>query len=193
MDESGPEEFEFALFGGSAAPKTTKIVLEKDEGPKGEGGITSSRPPTYYMAKTYSPEEKDNFAAAALSYEQIVLSSTRRHFADELPWKVTHVTTHLPSPPPSATQPDERKRRPGKKRRLAMKVKERKKKEKEEEKRRKKEAEKEKEVHKEEFLKEKKKRLNRARKLKRREKAREERRARGEVVDEHEEEDSGSE
>lgn len=187
--EDAPEEYDFCLFGGSAAPTTTtKVILEHDEELKGDGAILTNRPSSYYLARKYTPEEKENFALAAVTPEQILASSARRQWSNELPWKVTHITCHVNRPPPGpgSSGEGEKRRRPGKKRRLALKVKERKKREKDEEKRRKKEEGKVREVEKEEHLKEKKKRLNRARKLKRREKAREEKRARGEVVNDDE-------
>lgn len=169
---AAPEEYDFALFGGSdAAP--TKVVLDDDKEPEGEAGIVARRPASFYVRTSLSAEQKQRIGVAAVSGDDVLARSGWRSWSMELPWKVTHITVKRRAGSDDAVvvQEDEdqetkRRRRPGKKRRLALRAKERAKRDKVAEKRKQ-------EEDKEEHVKEKKKRLNRLKKLRRRQKERE--------------------
>lgn len=169
--EAGPEEYDFCLFGGAdAAP--TKVILEDESEPQGEGGLVTQRPVSFYVAPELSQEQRQQLKVAAVTGDEVLARSHGRWYSMELPWKVTHITTKQKAGPrDQATSKDDpdtvaKRRRPGKKRRVALRMKERAKKDKTQT------AAKQQE-EKEDHIKEKKKRLNRAKKLKRREKERE--------------------
>jgi len=176
-EHAGPEEYDFCLFGGAGAAPT-KVVLEDDSEPQGEGAILKQRPVSFYLAKDLSEEQRQRFRAVAVSGDEVLARSQSRWWNMELPWKVTHITTTKKASSGqqgtavlvSADTTEAKRKRPGKKRRIALRMKER--------------AEKDKmktaaqlKEEKEEQLKEKKKRLNRLKKLKRREKEREKKQA----------------
>jgi hypothetical protein len=178
---TGPEEYDFCLFGGAGAAPT-KVVLEDDSEPQGEGAILKQRPASFYLAKDLSEEQRQRFKAAAVTGDEVLARSQSRWWSMELPWKVTRITTmtttkkkvgsgqNATAISTSLESTEAKRKRPGKKRRIALRMKER--------------AEKDKmktaaqlKEEKEEHLKEKKKRLNRLKKLKRREKEREKKQA----------------
>lgn len=169
MDDAGEEEFAFRLF-SSAAP-AQKIILEEDLGPKGEGGfVHPARPLPYYMVTSLSEQQKQEYAFASVSGDQVLARSHGRHWGLELPWKVTTISVTRKCRPGEVTGSkeagDEKKRRPGKKQRISLR------------KRAEERAEAQKEeavklLEKEEHVKDKKKRLNRLKKLRRREQAKE--------------------
>lgn len=181
----GREEYEFNLFGGvTGAP--TKVVLEDDSKPRGDGALESRHPRAFYLAEKLSDEERRKLLFAAVSGEQVLERSRQRWWGMEYPWRVTHITTVTKTAPDGTTQtkaaPDEdearkMKRRPGKKTRIAQRMRERKKKEKAEQAERKarekKEEAEKKAKEKEEQVKDKKARMNRLKKLRKRAKNRE--------------------
>lgn len=177
------EAFEFRLF---STGETTKVVLApEDDGLKGgeEGGIASARPVSFYVRGELSPEEREWFRNATVSYEDLVKAAGQRAWGLEVPWKVTRVTVKPGKGTDTAVEvrvskgsaehveaDSGKRKRPGKKRRIALRTKDKARKAKQEELGKKK-------VEKEEHLKEKKKRLNREKKLKRRQKEREKKQA----------------
>lgn len=170
-DDDGREEYDFCLFGGTGAP--TKVVLEDDSRPRGEGGLEISRPRTFYLASTASAEDKRRYLYAAVTGDQVLERSRQRWWGMEYPWRVTHITTTVKTAPDGKVQVQAvseeekgKRRRPGKKRRLAVRKKDRAQKQKEE-------AVAKKAEEKEEHIKEKKKRMNRLKKMRKRAKNRE--------------------
>lgn len=165
-EDGGKEEYEFRLFGGADAT-ATKVVLEDDSRPMGEGRLENARPRSFYLATMPSEEEKQGFQSATVTAEQVVDMSRQRCWGLELPWKVTHIDPVISTTTTTkeSTSHDAGKRkRPGKKSRIATRTRQR--------------ADKaEAEVaakqagEKEEQVKEKKKRLNRLKKLRKRAKS----------------------
>ncbi|KFH47393.1 putative nucleolar protein-like protein [Hapsidospora chrysogenum ATCC 11550] len=178
-ERSGPEEYDFYLFGG-AGTAPTKVVLEDDSECQGEGAILKQRPTSFYLAKDLTEDQRRRFKASAVTGDEVLARSQSRWWSMELPWKVTHITATTKKKPGSGQKAttistslestEAKRKRPGKKRRIALRMKLR--------------AEKDKmktaaqlKEEKEEHLKEKKKRLNRLKKLKRREKEKEKKQA----------------
>lgn len=166
--DDGLEEYDFCLFGGAGAP--TKVVLEDDSRPTGDGGLDARRPRTFYLAKEASEEEKERYLYAAVTGDQVLERSRQRWWGMEYPWRVTHITTTVKTGPDGKRQVQSsgddkaKRRRPGKKTRLAMRKKERTNKQQAEDAEKKAEA-------KEEHIKEKKKRMNRLKKMRKRAKS----------------------
>ncbi|KAK3403598.1 hypothetical protein B0T20DRAFT_401365 [Sordaria brevicollis] len=188
--EEAPE-FEFRLFSTSAP---SKIVLPSKEEEDGAGEtIIADRPLSYYIRGELTPEQKEQFEAAAVTSQDIFNWAKQRAWGLEVPWRVKkiivtvkgkgaegaeilygrHIVTGTEVQHQQATAGGEqqqsekkKKKRLGKKGRIAFRIKEKARKEKEE-------AEQKKKMTKEEHLKEKKKRLNREKKLKRRQKEKE--------------------
>ncbi|KAK2591014.1 Factor arrest protein 11 [Conoideocrella luteorostrata] len=165
-------EFEFRLF-SSAAP--SKIVLEDENAPLGEGALAHPRPPSFYAVKNIPGELKREYQYAAVSGHDIIMRSHRPSWGMELPWRVTKINIARQVPKAgeedtAANLKDEevqgKRKRPGKKSRIAARANTRKAREMEDA--RKKDA-----LDKEEHLKEKKKRLNRAKKLRKKAKSKE--------------------
>ncbi|KAF3811364.1 hypothetical protein GCG54_00001685 [Colletotrichum gloeosporioides] len=185
-----PEEFEFRLF--STAPATKIALVDEDErAMEGDGDMVRKRPLSYYVAEEASAAAREEFAAAAVSGEDVLERAKQRWWGMEMPWRVTTI----PGKTKKAERGGEdeeaaaRRRRPGKKKRIALRMKEREKKKKAEEAAQAK-------MGKEEALKEKKKRLNRAKKLRKRAKAKEAKAAGGvggEADDSGNSSDSGDE
>ncbi|KAF4970096.1 hypothetical protein FSARC_2797 [Fusarium sarcochroum] len=176
------EEFAFRLF--SKAPPTQKIVLEEDTGPTGDGTFVHGRPLSYYMVTNVPAKQKQEYAIAAMSGDQILAKSHDRAWGLEFPWKVTKITVTRKATSGDKTEEETAKgtRRPGKKQRISL----RKRAKAQEEK---KAAEVQKMAEKEEHIKDKKKRMNRLKKLRKRAKAKEQKQgAKGE--DEGDDEDS---
>jgi len=195
-------EFEFRLFSNDAA--AAKVVLttaDKAGDPEGELQLVRPRPLSHYVAGELTTAEKEIFAAASVSGEDIIKRSAQRAWGLEIPWRVTKITAsrkallaltkNAPEPIPGrigssahnadpntidATVAVTKRKRPGKKRRIALRTQDkiRRQKEAASEKARneKAEADEKQKLTKDEHLKEKKKRLNRERKLKRRQKER---------------------
>ncbi|KAF4876004.1 hypothetical protein CGCSCA1_v004657 [Colletotrichum siamense] len=178
-----PEEFEFRLF--STAPATKIALVDEDErAMEGDGDMVRKRPLSYYVAEEASAAAREEFAAAAVSGEDVLERAKQRWWGMEMPWRVTTI----PGKTKKAERGGEdeeaaRRRRPGKKKRIALRMKEREKKKKAEEAAQAK-------MGKEEALKEKKKRLNRAKKLRKRAKAKEAKAAGGGGGEADESEDS---
>ncbi|KAK2742138.1 hypothetical protein CKAH01_01565 [Colletotrichum kahawae] len=161
-----PEEFEFRLF--STAPATKIALVDEDErAMEGDGDMVRKRPLSYYIAEEASAAAKEEFAAAAVSGEDVLERAKQRWWGMEMPWRVTTIPGKTKKTEQGGEDEEAaRRRRPGKKKRIALRMKEREKKKKAEEAVQAK-------VGKEEALKEKKKRLNRAKKLRERAKAKE--------------------
>jgi hypothetical protein len=196
-DETGPLEYDFSLFGGTAAAQT-KVILEDEDAPQGEGGLVNPRRPLSFYAVTNVPEEqKRQYSLAAVSGEDVVLRSSWRRWALEIPWKVTHIpairrgrSDASEGKKVAEEEGDVKRRRPGKKRRIALRAKQRSAKDKAE-------AAAAQKVEKEEHIKDKKKRMNRLKKLRKRAKNREQKQANARAADEDgdrlSDDDSGSE
>ncbi|KAM7217433.1 Fungal protein of unknown function (DUF2011) domain containing protein [Rhypophila decipiens] len=167
-------EFEFRLF--STGP-TQKVVLPpaENERPPGEydensGGIVEPRPLSYYIRGELSPEQKEQFASAAIDASEILKGARQRAWGLELPWRVVKITVSSsdqkgddkPAVVVSGEQTKGKKKNLNKKGRIASRIKHKAALKLEKAK-----------MTKEEHLKEKKKRLNREKKLKRRQKERE--------------------
>jgi hypothetical protein len=184
VQDDGREEYDFCLFGGAGAAASTKVVLEDDSAPAGEGGIRTERPRSFYLATKASPDEKQQYEFAAVTGDQVLEMSRLRWWGMEYPWRVTHITTALTETKKGGGEngvtdskdgqqgTETKRRRPGKKRRIAMRNKERVKKSKAE-------VAAKKAEEKEEHIKEKKKRLNRLKKLRKRAKNKEQKLAQG--------------
>ncbi|KAL4726087.1 hypothetical protein ACLX1H_006764 [Fusarium chlamydosporum] len=163
-EEGHEEEFAFRLF--SKTPATQKVVLEEDTGPTGTGVFVSGRPLSYYMVTNVPAQQKQEYALASISGDEILARSNDRAWGLELPWKVTKLTVTRKTNSDEKVDGDETrgKRRPGKKQRISL----RKRTKAQEEK---KVAEAKKMAEKEEHIKDKKKRMNRLKKLRKRAKA----------------------
>ncbi|KAF4998066.1 hypothetical protein FGRMN_3429 [Fusarium graminum] len=164
--EDREEEFAFRLF--SKAPLTQKIVLEEDTGPTGIGGFVHGRPLSYYVVTNVPARQKQEYAMAAISGDQIRERSHDRAWGLELPWKVTStsVTRKANADDKTGEEATEGKRRPGKKQRISLRKRAKAKEEKEA-------ADAKKMAEKEEHIKDKKKRMNRLKKLRKKAKAKE--------------------
>lgn len=181
-------EYEFRLFSTAGAP--SKVTLEDDATPQGDGSLVHKRPLSFYMVSNTPSGIKQQYQAAAVSGEDVLRQSERRAWGLELPWKVKTIRMTIASKGsgdsktaiakhggPAMAQ----RKRLGKKRRIAVRTREKVKKEREE-------AATKKAVDKEEHIKEKKKRLNRLKKLRKRAKNKEAKQVGGEDGD-----DSGGE
>lgn len=164
--EDHEEEFAFRLF--SKAPPTQKIVLEEDTGPTGVGAFVAGRPLSYYVVTKVPARQKQEYAIAAMSGDQILAKSNDRAWGLELPWKVTNTTVTRKASPSDKTEDEvaEGRRRPGKKQRISLRKRAKAKEEKEA-------ADAKKMAEKEEHVKDKKKRMNRLKKLRKKAKAKE--------------------
>ncbi|KAM0346028.1 hypothetical protein ACHAPU_005789 [Fusarium lateritium] len=164
--EDQEEEFAFRLF--SKAPPTQKIVLEKDTGPTGIGAFVHGRPLSYYVVTNVPARQKQEYAMAAMSGDQIQERSHDRAWGLELPWKVTStsVTRKANSDDKTGEEATEGRRRPGKKQRISLRKRAKAREEKEAENAKKM-------ADKEEHVKDKKKRMNRLKKLRKKAKAKE--------------------
>ncbi|KAM0558541.1 hypothetical protein ACHAPJ_004736 [Fusarium lateritium] len=165
-EDDHEEEFAFRLF--SKAPPTQKVVLEEDTGPTGDGTFVSGRPLSYYVVTNVPAQQRQEYAIAAMSGDQVLAKSHDRFWGLELPWKVTTITVTRKATPGDKTEEDatKGKRRPGKKQRISLRKRAKAKEEKEA-------ADAQKMAKKEEHIKDKKKRMNRLKKLRKRAKARE--------------------
>ncbi|KAM7204339.1 Fungal protein of unknown function (DUF2011) domain containing protein [Rhypophila sp. PSN 637] len=186
-DPNGPQEetkpaepeFEFRLF--STGP-TQKVVLAPAENEKpGEydensGGIVEPRPLSYYIRGELSPEQREQFASAAIDASEILKGARQRAWGLELPWRVVKITVSSsdkkgddkPAVVVGSGKTKGGKKKLNKRGRIASRIKHKAALELEKAK-----------MTKEEHLKEKKKRLNREKKLKRRQKEREKKLAAG--------------
>jgi len=174
------EEFEFRLF--KSDKPLAKIVIADDRPRRpGEGGfVVPSRPLSHYLAPPVTLARKSQFAAAALSGDDVIAMSKRRWWGMEMAWRVTHITlpvrrratgTAEAEPPEGAESA--RRKRPGKKKRLAARTKHRGEETAKEVAWKNAAAKETEKASKEERLQQKKKRLNREKKIKRRAKERE--------------------
>ncbi|KAK7413460.1 hypothetical protein QQX98_007685 [Neonectria punicea] len=169
-EDAGNEEFAFRLF--SSTQPSQKIVLEEDTGPKGDGGLVRPRPLSYYMVTNLTPDQKHQYAFAAMSGDEVLAGSKDRAWGLEVPWKVTKIAVTRKRKPGESTcmAEDEmarkKKPKPGKQQRILLR-----KRAKTDEER--KQAEAQKLLQKEEHSKDKKKRMNRLKKLRKRAKNKE--------------------
>ncbi|KAK3499251.1 uncharacterized protein B0T23DRAFT_369527 [Neurospora hispaniola] len=185
-EEEEAAEFEFRLFSTSAPQKI--VLPSKDEEDGAGETVIADRPISYYIRGELTPEEQEQFRAAAVTSQDILNWAKQRAWGLEVPWRVRKIVVTVKGKKadraaaatalhgqPVATgtevqqqseQQKKKKKRLGKKGRIAMRIKEKARKEKEE-------AEQKQKMTKEEHLKEKKKRLNREKKLKRRQKEKE--------------------
>ncbi|RSL93885.1 hypothetical protein CDV31_014522 [Fusarium ambrosium] len=168
--EDAEEEFAFRLF--SSAPAAQKVVLEEDVEPTGDGEFVRGRPLSYYVVTNLPAKQKQQYAYAAVSGDQVLERSHVKAWGLELPWKVTTITVTRKAKPGEKTgdEASKSKRRPGKKQRISLRKKSKAKEDK-------KAAEVQRLTEKEEHIKDKKKRLNRLKKLRKRAKAREQKQA----------------
>ncbi|KAM0435200.1 hypothetical protein ACHAPT_003290 [Fusarium lateritium] len=164
--EDAEEEFAFRLF--SSAPAAQKVVLEEDVEPTGDGGFVGGRPLSYYVVTNVPTRQKQEYAFAAVSGDQVLERSHDRAWGLELPWKVTSITVTRKARPGEKAEDGagKSKRRPGKKQRISLRKRSKAREEK-------KAAEVQRLTEKEEHIKDKKKRMNRLKKLRKRAKARE--------------------
>lgn len=194
-EEEPPETFAFRLF-GSTNPATT-VVLEKDRPFKpGQGTIVARRPASYYFARP-SPQTRQEYASALVTWEQIMEKSRQRAWGLERPWKTIASISVSDgksknggkgqSTDDAEAKGEEKKgrKRLGKKTRIIRRKRER-------ALAAKKEAEEKAKADKDEHLKAKKKRLNHVKKLRARAKAKEKRAAARAAGGEGEGEDDGS-
>lgn len=188
-EEEEAAEFEFRLFSTSAPQKI--VLLSKDEEDGAGETVIADRPISYYIRGELTPEEQEQFRAAAVTSQDILNWAKQRAWGLEVPWRVRKIVvtvkgkkadraaaatalhgqpvatgTEVQQQAGGGEQQKKKKKRLGKKGRIAMRIKEKARKEKEE-------AEQKQKMTKEEHLKEKKKRLNREKKLKRRQKEKE--------------------
>ena len=179
-DEDGEDddqgEFAFRLF--STAGATSKVVLEDESPGTGEGGLVSSRSPSFYLAPKLSKEQTKAIGQAAVSVDDILLRSKRPLWGLAMPWKVTKISMPRGAKAPGADTAAEedganKRKRPGKRKRIGLRIKKKAREERVE-------AASKKAIDKEEHLKEKKKRLNRLKKLRKKAKNREQKAAGGE-------------
>ncbi|KAG8421754.1 hypothetical protein J3458_003600 [Metarhizium acridum] len=161
-------EFDFRLFSTASVP--SKVVLEDETGPLGEGALVYRRPSSYYLARSVPDSKRREYLAAAVTGEEVVERSHWRAWGMELPWKVTRLTIVRKAKAEENKKMEgvvtgqenaKTRKRPGKKRRIAVRMKTKAKKEKAD-------IEAKKVLDKEEYSKEKKKRLNRLKKLRKR-------------------------
>lgn len=169
--QTSDDGYEFNLFSTSGGP-TTKVVLV-DPNEQGDGALVRPRSASYYKVLPLSSEQRDQFAFAALSGDDVYRLSQRRNWGLEMPWRVTTIkvtrraTAKEKKDTTSDTAMDAAKRkRPGKKTRIMRRQKERELKAKAEEAAKKL-------LEKEEHVKDKKKRMNRIKKLRKRAKEKE--------------------
>ncbi|CEJ81107.1 hypothetical protein VHEMI01253 [[Torrubiella] hemipterigena] len=169
--QTSDDGYEFNLFSTSGGP-TTKVVLV-DPNEQGDGALVRPRPASYYKILPLSSEQREQFAFAALSGDDIYMLSRQRNWGLEMPWRVTTIkvtrraTAKEKKDSTSDTAMDAAKRkRPGKKTRITRRQKDRELKAKAEEAAKKL-------LEKEEHVRDKKKRMNRIKKLRKRAKEKE--------------------
>ncbi|KPM35190.1 hypothetical protein AK830_g11387 [Neonectria ditissima] len=168
---AGNEEFAFRMF--SSTQPSQKVVLEEDTGPKGVGGFAHPRPLSYYMLTNLTSNQKQQYAFAAMSGDEVLARSKDRPWGLEQPWKVTKIAVTRKRKPEESvcmvegeTEKKKKKPRPGKKQRILLRNRAKA----DEERKR---AEAQKLLDKEEHSKDKKKRMNRLKKLRKRAKNKE--------------------
>lgn len=124
------------------------------------------------MVTNVPAKQKQEYAYAAVSGEQVFERSHDRAWGLELPWKVTTITVTRKAKPGEEAEDgaSKSKRRPGKKQRISLRKRSKAKEER-------KVVEAQRLTEKEEHIKDKKKRLNRLKKLRKRAKAREQKQA----------------
>ncbi|MBE3042598.1 DUF2011 domain-containing protein [Candidatus Bathyarchaeota archaeon] len=172
-EEEPPETFEFRLF-GSSKPATT-VVLEKDRPFKpGSGSIVARRPASFYLSRP-SQREREEYASALMTWEQVMEKSRQRMWGLERPWKTIASLTASDGKPKrsqkaalkivaEAREEGSKRKRLGKKTRIARRKRDR-------AAAAKKEAEEKAKAEKEDHVKAKKKRLNHVKKVRARAKA----------------------
>ncbi|KAF7543914.1 hypothetical protein G7Z17_g10356 [Cylindrodendrum hubeiense] len=169
-EDVGNEEFLFRLF--SSTQPSQKIVLDEDVGPQGDGALAFPRPLSYYVATNLTKDQKQQYAYAAVSGDEVLARFKDRAWGLELlPWKVTHIAvTRKRKPGESTCTADDvagkRKGKPGKKQRISLRKRAKLREETEK-------VEAQKLLEKEEHTKDKKKRMNRLKKLRKRAKNKE--------------------
>lgn len=173
-----PEGYEFNLFStGGAVPKV--VLVDAEDADLGEGALANPRPASWYRKTELSAKEKEQFAFAALTGDDVYKMAQERSWGLELPWRVTAVKVVRKAKkgdPDKYTleeiTEEKKKSRPGKKQRIMARQKKRDKVAKAEQAAKKAEE-------KEEHIKEKKKRLNRIKKMRKRAKDKEKKAAGG--------------
>lgn len=168
-EDAGNEEFAFRLF--SSTRPSQKVVLEEDLGPQGDGGFAFPRPLSRYMVTNLTADQKQQYAFAAVSGDEVLARSKDRAWGLELPWKVTKiaVTRKRRSGESICTAEEvteKKKGKPGKKQRISLRKRAKTREETER-------VEAQKLLEKEEHSKDKKKRMNRLKKLRKRAKNKE--------------------
>lgn len=168
-EDAGNAEFAFRLF-NSTRP-SQKVVLEEDLGPQGDGGFAFPRPLSHYMATNLTADQKQQYAFAAVSGDEVLARSKDRAWGLELPWKVTNIAVTRRRRPGESTctaeeVTEKKKGKPGKKQRISLRKRAKTREETER-------AEAQKLLEKEEHSKDKKKRMNRLKKLRKRAKNKE--------------------
>jgi len=169
----GEAEFEFRLFSSSTAAPKVVLASEEEEKPY-TGPAISQRHVSHYIRGELSPHEREQFARAAVTGQDVLAWAGQRAWGLEVPWRVTKISLVVNGKGLADGQQrvagveegKTKKKRLGKKGRIVLRKREKVKKEAAAA------AERQK-ITKEEHLKEKKQRLNRERKLKRRQKERE--------------------
>ncbi|PHH58909.1 hypothetical protein CDD81_4164 [Ophiocordyceps australis] len=161
-------EFDFCLF-RSAAPK---VRLEADAA--GSGGLVRQRRPVLAV----SERERREYAAAAVSGDEVLQRSQWRCWGLEMPWRVVRIDECKTRLLRAVSGVDEAKRkRPGKKKRLVLRRRER-------ARGQSRRAEEQSLLDKEQLVREKKKRLNQYKKLRRRAKEKEKKQAGADLIQE---------
>ncbi|KAI9753024.1 MAG: alpha,alpha-trehalase nth1 [Chaenotheca gracillima] len=134
-----PDEFEFQLFSrhahGSHEPGTQaqtevesarKTIILRSPTPSSEepGFLVPRRPDSYYFTQPSIGNRRDELAAAALAGEEIMRMAKQPNPGLFLPWRVKSIkVSNIRSSPPSPSDPEDRRRRPGKKRRIIIRKK----------------------------------------------------------------------
>lgn len=131
---------EFQLFAPSAGKTENtsgiaKIRLDSPDLANAEPGLVNpNRDPRYYFTSTPSPEEQQNFEAAAMSGQDILNQSRRSWPGMACPWKVLHLPRtkkqqKILAPSDAlftkliGSQSMQKRTRPGKKARIAVRTK----------------------------------------------------------------------
>lgn len=168
--QTSEDAYEFNLF-STGSPMSKVVLLDPNE--KSEGAILHPRPSSHYKVLPLSAEQRNQFAFAALSGDDVYRLSQQRSLGLELPWRVTtiKVTRRAKAGESKESHSDQAaasltRKRPGKKTRIMRRQKERDNKAKAEELAKK-------QLEKEEHTKDKKKRMNRIKKLRKRAKEKE--------------------
>ncbi|KAH7008139.1 hypothetical protein EDB80DRAFT_892603 [Ilyonectria destructans] len=168
-EDAGNAEFAFRMFNSTRSSQ--KVVLEEDLGPQGDGGFAFPRPLSHYMATNLTADQKQQYAFAAVSGDEVLARSKDRAWGLELPWKVTNIAVTRKRRPGESTctaeeVTEKKKGKPGKKQRISLRKRAKTREETER-------AEAQKLLEKEEHSKDKKKRMNRLKKLRKRAKNKE--------------------